>query len=144
MARRVIASQGAPNLVGKEAAKTRKRRQIPIRISRKLKTQLQERVIEDGYGSRGTSKWVREAFFMMIEHNRSLETVGIGDDMGDPIDDVLYVSYFKKSSFLETLDDKKIEFRLNQPLIEGVKSLFIRSAIRFRLDHPELTPGEEK
>ncbi|MDR5728930.1 MAG: hypothetical protein RB191_16060 [Terriglobia bacterium] len=98
-----------------------------------LKKALMCKVESDGYGVRGKSKWIREAFLAMIDRDPGLQYVGQGDRI-EPQDEQELITLPKDLSLL--LSDKVLQLRLAAPTLEGPRSLLLRSAIRYRLANP--------
>ena len=108
---------------------------FPLRISAELKTRLSERVIADHYGPRGKSRWIREALVKMLEDDPHMQRVGQGDKLEEH-DEKDLVTF--SNSFVLWLADKVLEFQMGAPGVIGARSLLLRSAIRFRLDRPDI------
>lgn len=95
-----------------------------------LQKELQQKVIDDGYGMRGKSKWLEEAIksFFAIENYISL--VEIGNEMK---------GFSKLETFVvdrelkKALDKAVILVKEKHHLIEGVQSRIIRTSILQRL-----------
>jgi metal-responsive CopG/Arc/MetJ family transcriptional regulator len=101
-----------------------------IKLQKKLHYKVQQRVIGDGYGMRGKSKWVIEAIeeFLMLPDYPSL--VDIADDM-DHLSEL--VSIRLPENLMTRLDKAIIQVRRQYPAMEGVKSNLIRASIMQRL-----------
>lgn len=108
---------------------------IALRISADLKARLSERVSKDNYGDRGKSRWIREALVKMLEEDPHMQRVGQGDKLEEHGEsDLVTLS----RSFMVWFADKILEFQMGAPGVPGVRSLLLRSAIRFRLERPEI------
>jgi hypothetical protein len=95
-----------------------------------LQHELQARVIKEGYGLRGKSRWVSEAISRLLIINNFPELVNYSDSMGG----------FEKAETIvidqatqHALENAIIQIRKNFPLLEGVKSRIIRTALLQRL-----------
>lgn len=101
-----------------------------IKLQKKLHYKVQQRVIGDGYGMRGKSKWVIEAIedFLKLPDYPSL--VDIADDM-DHLSEI--VSIRLPEVLMTRLDKAIIQVRRQYPAMEGVKSNLIRASIMQRL-----------
>jgi hypothetical protein len=108
---------------------------FPLRISADLKARLSARVVQDQYGPRGKSRWIREALVKMLEDDPNMHRVGQGDKLEEhKMKELVTFS----DSFVLWLKDKILEFQIGAPGLIGARSLLLRSAIRFRLDRPEV------
>lgn len=108
---------------------------FPLRISAELKTRLSTRVLQDHYGPRGKSRWIREALVKMLEDDPHMQCVGQGDKLEEHNQNEL-VTF--SNSFVLWLADKILEFQMGAPGVIGARSLLLRSAIRFRLEKPDI------
>mgnify|MGYP006076785499 CR=1 FL=1 len=95
-----------------------------------LKKELQERVIKDGYGLRGKSKWVSEAINNLFEYDSHIELIYFSDEIKglDQMETVV-LDYDLK----QMLENKIIDVRKEYPFLEGVKSKILRTSIMQRL-----------
>ena len=103
---------------------------ISFAVPNNLKKELQEHVISDGYGLRGKSKWISEAVENFLELKDFLELISYSDEMHgfDQIETAV-IEYSLKLK----LDKAIIQIRKEFPIIEGVKSRIMRTAILQRL-----------
>jgi metal-responsive CopG/Arc/MetJ family transcriptional regulator len=103
---------------------------ITFAIPENLKSELQARVIKNGYGLRGKSKWVSEAVESFLELKDFLDLIGYSDEMHgfDQVETVV-IEYSLKMK----LDKAIVDIRKEYPTIEGVKSRILRTAILQRL-----------
>lgn len=101
-----------------------------IKLQKKLHRTLEQRVIEDGYGMRGKSKWIMEAVeaFLKLEDYPTL--VEIAEDM-DHLSDM--VSIRMPEDLMLRVEQAIVHIRKQFPIIEGVKSNLIRASIIQRL-----------
>lgn len=101
-----------------------------IKLQKKLHFTMQQRIISDGYGMRGKSKWIVEAIesFLMLDDYPSL--VDIAGDM-DQLSEVISIRL--PSALMSKMDKATIEIRRHYPAMEGVKSNLIRASIMQRL-----------
>jgi predicted DNA-binding protein len=107
---------------------------IALRLSADLKARLSARVSEDQYGTRGKSRWIREALVSMIEADPHMQRVGQGDQLDQHSDNDLFT--FSRP-FMVWFNDKILEYQMGAPGVPGVRTLLLRSAIRFRLENPD-------
>lgn len=101
-----------------------------IKLQKLLHYKMQQRIIGDGYGMRGKSKWIIEAIesFLQIPDYPSLV------DIADEMEQLSEVVCIRVSEGLTTkLDQAIINVRRQYPAMEGVKSNLIRASIMQRL-----------
>ena len=107
-----------------------KKMMTSIKLQNKLHLQLQQRIIADGYGMRGKSKWIIEAVESLLHLEDYPTLVDIADDMDDLSD---MVSIRIPEELLTKMEQAVIKVRKQYPTIEGVKSNLIRASIIQRL-----------
>jgi hypothetical protein len=91
-----------------------------------MKKELRLRVVQDGYGLRGKSKWVSEAITKFLELDSFHDFVEISEGLNKLTDpDTMVID----GNLEEMLNQAVIEVRKIQPLMEGVRSKIIRAAI---------------
>ncbi len=96
------------------------------KVPKSLHQAMLERVIKDGYGMRGKSKWINEAIERFLLIPNYPELVEIAND----IEEVTEAINFRISEeMLRHLDQAVIEVRKQYPALEGVKSNIIRASI---------------
>lgn len=107
-----------------------KKLKLSIALPNKLKEEFKIRVIQDGYGMRGKSKWVNEAIeeFLKIENFENF--VFLAEEQENLNDKEII---FANESLEEQINKGVIEVRKIYPLMEGVKSKILRAAIIQRL-----------
>lgn len=101
-----------------------------IKLQKKLHRRLQQRIIEDGYGMRGKSKWIIESIESLLKIDDYPTLVEIAEDM-DQLSDM--VSIRLPESLMVRIEQAIVEVRKQYPTIEGVKSNLIRASIMQRL-----------
>lgn len=101
-----------------------------IKLQKKLHRQLQQRIIEDGYGMRGKSKWIIEAVESLLKISDYPDLVDIAEDM-DQLNEI--VSIRIPEELMVKLERAIIQVRKKYPTSEGVKSNLIRASIMQRL-----------
>lgn len=104
-----------------------------IKLQKKLHHQLQQRIIEDGYGMRGKSKWIIESVESFLELKTFPELVEIAEDM-DQLNDLLSIRI--PEMLMTKIENAIIKVRKQYPMLEGVKSNLIRASIIQRLLRP--------
>lgn len=101
-----------------------------IKLQKKLHLRLQQRIIEDGYGMRGKSKWIIEAIEALLTITDYPTLVDIAEDM-DQLSDI--VSIRLPETLMLRMEKAIVEVRKQYPSLEGVKSNLIRAGIMQRL-----------
>ncbi len=95
-----------------------------------LHYKMQQRIISDGYGMRGKSKWIIEAIetFLQLPDYPTLVDIADGvEHLGE------VVSIRLPEELTSKIDQAIIEVRRHYPAMEGVKSNLIRASIMQRL-----------
>lgn len=101
-----------------------------IKLQKKLHHKMQQRIISDGYGMRGKSRWLIEA----IENLLSMPDYPMLVDIADGMDHLSeMVSIRLPETLAHKIDNAIIEVRRHFPAMEGVKSNLIRASIIQRL-----------
>jgi hypothetical protein len=101
-----------------------------IKLQKKLHHRLQQRIIEDGYGMRGKSKWIIESIESLLDLSDYPTLVDIAEDMNQ-LTDIL--SLRLPESLMLKIEKAVIQVRKQYPTIEGVKSNLIRASIVQRM-----------
>lgn len=101
-----------------------------IKLQKALHHRLQQRIIEDGYGMRGKSKWIAESIESLLKISDYPTLVDIAEDMGQLSD---MVSFRLPEPLLVKIDQAIVKVRKQYPTLEGVKSNLIRASIIQRL-----------
>jgi len=84
-----------------------------------------------GYGPRKKGVWVGEALQRLDRDDPQLLRCGVGDELDAPRSRSLGISLEREDfSLLQSL---VLRFRQGSPLVEGVRALVVRSAIRNRI-----------
>ncbi len=103
---------------------------ITFVVPQSLQQELRHKVINDGYGMRGKSKWVSEAIERLLQIDNYADLVYLGDEMKG-FEKVETISI--ERSLKKTLDQAIHDIRKQHPLLEGVQSGIIRTSILQRL-----------
>ena len=95
-----------------------------------LQTELRERIIRDGYGLRGKSRWVTEAIQALLVLPDFVSLVQYSEEMHgfEKVETVVVTLDLKKQ-----LDEAVLTLRRQHPAAEGVQSSMVRTAIMQRL-----------
>lgn len=101
-----------------------------IKLQKNLHRRLQQRIIEDGYGMRGKSKWIIESIDSLLDLADYPALVDIAEDM-DQLSDM--VSIRVPEDIMKKIDKAIVHVRKQYPTLEGVKSNLIRASIIQRL-----------
>lgn len=101
-----------------------------IKLQKKLHYKMQQRVISDGYGMRGKSKWIVDAIDAFLNLADYPLLTDIADDM-DQLTEIISIRL--PDGLMSKIDRAIIEVRRHYPAMEGVKSNLIRASIMQRL-----------
>jgi len=101
-----------------------------IKVQDKLHQKLQQRIINDGYGMRGKSKWIAEAIESFLDLPDYPTFADIAGDMHHSKE---LISIRLSDHLMTKLERAIIETRRHYPGMEGVKSNLIRASILQRL-----------
>ena len=101
-----------------------------IKLQSRLHYKMQQRVISDGYGMRGKSRWIIEAIENFLQLPDYPTLADIAGDM-DQLTEVISIRL--PDDLMLKIDRAIIEIRRHYPTIEGVKSNLIRASIMQRL-----------
>lgn len=101
-----------------------------VKLQKKLHLTLQQRIVSEGYGMHGKSKWIIESIESLLSFEDFPDLVEIADEM-ENLDEV--VSLRLPESLAMRMEDAVFTVRKQYPLIEGVKSNLIRASILQRL-----------
>ena len=107
-----------------------KKMMTSIKLQKMLHYKMQQRIISDGYGMRGKSKWIIEAIEALLQLPDYPSLVDIAVDM-DKLSEI--VSIRLPEDLMDKLDASIIKIRRYYPAMEGVKSNLIRASIVQRL-----------
>jgi len=95
---------------------------LPVFVEQKVN----EYIIAHGYGMRGKSKWIREAIVSLLSFSNYPELVSLSDQ---PIGKNKTVTVRIPQSLLLKLEQSAIEVRKEYPILDGIKSKIVRTAI---------------
>jgi hypothetical protein len=101
-----------------------------LKLQKNLHRRLQARIIEDGYGMRGKSKWIIESIESLLKLSDYPTLVDIAEDM-DQLSDM--VSIRVPEDLMVRIEQAVVHVRKQYPMLEGVKSNLIRASIMQRL-----------
>ena len=97
-----------------------------LKLPKNLNFQIEQHVINKGFGLRGKSKWIRiaiEEFFNIPDYPT---LVDLADTMED-LDKVVNIRL--PDDLMNKIENAVIEIRQTYPLMEGVRSKLIRASI---------------
>ena len=100
-----------------------------IKLPVKLSKQLDLKVVENGYGLRGTSRWINDAIKQLLtfyDQDFIVEMIENTDDI-ENLDTSICFTY--DVSITDLLDKWVLIIRNIHPLFEGVQSKIIRACI---------------
>lgn len=110
-----------------------------IKLQTKLHNRLQQRIIAEGYGMRGKSKWIIESIESLLDLADYPTLVDIAEDMHQLSE---IVSIRLPEDLMRKIDKAIVHVRKQYPAIEGVKSNIIRASIVQRLLREPITVTE--
>ena len=95
-----------------------------------LQKELKERIVKDGYDLRGKSRWISESIEYLLSMANYPDLVKINDEMKgfEKHESIVLLKDLKKQLDLAILNIRKL-----YPVIEGVQSRIVRTAIVQRL-----------
>jgi hypothetical protein len=89
---------------------------------------------DSGYGPRQKGVWIGEALEQLERDDPQLQRCGIGDDLDVPREVSLGITLARED--FARLQELVLRIRQGSPLVEGVRALVVRSAIRNRVRPP--------
>ena len=89
----------------------------------------------EGYSRKRKSLWMEEALCALQKHDPDLSQSLVGDRAQGRNTRQLFIALGPEAH--DVLKDLIIRLRLQVPTIEGVQSLVLRCAMRFRIRNPE-------
>ena len=101
-----------------------------IKLQKLLHYKMQQRIISDGYGMRGKSKWIIESIEALLTLTDYPSLVDIAEDMNQLTE---MVSIRVPEGLMLRIEKAIIHVRKQYPTLEGVKSNLIRASIMQRL-----------
>lgn len=112
-----------------------KKTKIALRIPTRLATDVTDAMARDRFSPKKKSVWVEEALFGMARHDADMSESLVGDKAQGPNEKQMVIALSAEGC--DQLKDSIVRLRLQLPTIEGVQSLVLRCAMRFRIRHPE-------
>ncbi len=100
-----------------------------FKIPSTLEIEMNKKIVAQGYGLRGKSKWISdslEQFLTCQDEHFVLECISYAEEL-ENLDKT--VTFRLSPAIDELLNCWAIKARVNMPMIEGVKSKIIRTAI---------------
>ncbi len=103
---------------------------IAFVLPENLQKEFKERVIKDGYEIKGKSRWVSESIEYLLSMGNYTELVKLSDNMKgfEKMESIIILQELKRK-----LENAMENVRKNYPMIEGVQSRILRTAIMQRL-----------
>lgn len=109
---------------------------LTVRLPQSLRKEMLKAIIEGDYGMRGKSKWLLEAITAFLNKENFVDFVDIGSEM-DGSELTAVEAFYLPVELLYTMDHAVLEVRKKYPMMEGVKSVIIRSSIIQKLFRPK-------
>lgn len=101
-----------------------------IKLQRNLHKRLEQRIIEDGYGMRGKSKWIIESVEALLDIEDYPTLVDIAEDM-DKLSELISIRL--PETLMNRIEKAILHIRRQYPTLEAVQSNLIRASIVQRL-----------
>lgn len=111
-----------------------------VRLSEALHAEVSAAMERDGYSLKGRSVWVEEALLAMSRLDPDLRESLVGDKAQGP-NKKNATSISLTPPARRQLLELAFRLRLQVPILEGVQSIVLRCAMRFRIRHPECFPA---
>jgi O-methyltransferase involved in polyketide biosynthesis len=95
-----------------------------------LQQEFREQIAKDGYDMRGKSRWIAEGIEYLLKMKNYPELVQLSNEMKGfgKVESVVITKDLKKD-----MDNAVLEIRKTYPVLEGVQSGIVRTAILQRL-----------
>ena len=106
-------------------------RPFRVRLSSSLAQAFTTDMEKSGYGPRQKGVWIGEALKQLEREDPQLQRCGIGDDLDVPRQVSLGITLARED--FARLQELVLRIRQGSPLVEGVRALVVRSAIRNRV-----------
>lgn len=100
-----------------------------FKIPASLEIEMNQKLVSEGYGLRGKSKWICDSickFLTFSDKEFILDCVELSEEL-EHLDKS--ISFRPTLEVEKLLDDWVIQVRMKMPIIEGLKSKIIRTAI---------------
>ena len=116
---------------------------IALRVPPALSEEVEGAMERDGYSRKRKSLWMEEALCALQKHDPDLSQSLVGDRAQGRNTRQMFIALGPEPH--DVLKDLIIRLRLQVPTIEGVQSLVLRCAMRFRIRNPErFVPWSER
>jgi len=107
-----------------------KKTRVAVLLPTKMRAEMLECVLRDGYGMRGKSRWIAEAVVDLLAHREWLAMAETGEGLVlSPAHEVVYL----EPELKERIEAAVLDMRTRHPMMEGPQSAIIRGAITRRL-----------
>lgn len=106
-------------------------RPFRVRVSSALAEAFESDLHRAGYGPRQKGVWIGEALKQLERDDPQLLRCGLGDDLDVPREKSLGITLARED--FARLQELVLRIRQGSPLVEGVRALVVRSAIRHRV-----------
>ena len=106
-------------------------RAFRVRLSSALADAFAADMEKAGYGPRQKGLWIGEALEKLERDDPQLQRCGLGDDLDVPRQVSLGITLARED--FARLHELVLRIRQGSPLVEGVRALVVRSAIRNRV-----------
>ena len=119
-------------------------KKITIRFSANMREAMRQHMLDAGYHLHGKSQWLVDSVkdFVTLPNYTELVEHGVSVNQGE----LCHVEAFYLSNDVEQLLQKAIlAVRIENPLLEGVRSAIVRASVVHRLmsEEQRFSPGEK-
>ncbi len=104
---------------------------LSFKVTKGLYQKLNEKVVADGYGMRGKTRWIEEAIEMLFKLPEYSEYVELTDAMDEKLDSSITIRLPRQ--LVQVIEKKATEVRKIYLNLEGIKSKIVRAAILQRM-----------
>jgi hypothetical protein len=109
---------------------------VTVRMPQFLRKEVLQAIVNCDYGMRGKSRWVLDAITDFLSKENFIDFVDIGSEMSNS--DLMTVeTFYLPIEILDAMDGAILKVRHKYPMMEGVKSVIIRSSIIQQLLRPK-------
>lgn len=103
---------------------------IAFALPQSLKSEILECVVKEGYGLRGKSKWIYESIESLLLIKDYPKLINYNDEMHG-FNDIEFIVIDHKLKL--EIDNAVLQVRTKYPMLEGVKSRILRTAVMQRI-----------
>lgn len=109
-----------------------KKKKITVRFSKKLKKEMHEHIVMEGYGLHEKSRWLTEAIDRFLIQANYIDLVENGMNINQSQLSEIEAFYLTEQTRVN-LRAALFDVRVKAPLMEGVQSAIIRASVVYRM-----------